>query len=164
MKNFGGLLLIGLGVALISPPATLLADAPDPEVVKKELAKLQGTWRVVGVEENGQKLPEDKLRAAKGTVVIDGDKHTLRYGDKSQGTVTVKVDPTTKPRQYDLVVPDKGGKDKLQFGIYELEGDTWKLCLNKSGAGGRPTELSGKAGSGWVLVTLKKEKPDGDKK
>jgi uncharacterized protein (TIGR03067 family) len=144
-------------------PGPAFADPP-ADAVKKELDKLQGTWQVVGVEENGMKIPDEKLRDAKATVTIEGDKHTLKYGGKSQGTVTMKIDPTTKPKQYDLVITEGAEKGKVQLGIYEADGDTFRLCLNKAGAAGRPTEFSAKDGSGLVVVTLKKEKPPADKK
>jgi uncharacterized protein (TIGR03067 family) len=154
MRKFACVVAVAFA-ALAAHPAA--AAAPADEAAKKELAKLQGTWRVVGVEENGAALPEDKLREARGTVTVEGDKHTLKYGGVSQGTVTVKIDPSAKPRSYDLLIPEGAQKGKVQLGIYEVEGDTWRLCLNKSGAAGRPTEFSAKADSGWVLVTLKRE-------
>jgi uncharacterized protein (TIGR03067 family) len=86
-----------------------------------------------------------------------------KYGDKSQGTVTITIDPTTKPKWYDMTIPEGPKKGQVLQGIYELEGDTWKYCQDKAGKG-RPTEFSGKAGSGWVLVIMKKEKLESDKK
>lgn len=54
------------------------------------------------------------------------------------------------------MVPDKTGKEKLQLGLHELDGDTWKLCLDEAGTSVSAAEFSGKARSGRVLVTLKK--------
>lgn len=161
MKTRILILVIGLGLTLVGRP--LLADGPDADAVKKELAKFQGTWRVVAVEENGAALPDDKLREANGTVTIEGDKHTLKYNGQLVGTVTITIDPTAKPRRYDMTIPEGPEKGKVQLGIYELDGETWKLCLNKTG-GDRPTEFSGKADSGWVLVVMKKVKPTVEKK
>jgi uncharacterized protein (TIGR03067 family) len=161
MKKSAVFVLTGFGFFLLGLPSSLLGIPVGDDAVKKELAKLEGTWQVVGVEENGVKLPEDKLREAKGTVTLKGDKHTLEYGGRSQGTVSVKIDPSAKPKRYDLIIADGPDKGKIQLGIYELDGDTWKLCLNKqAGAETHPTEFSGKAGSGWVLVTLKKTQAD----
>ena len=156
--NVLGVLAVG---GLLAAAGFLYADEKD-EAAKKELKKFQGTWRVVAVEENGQKVPADKLRDAKVTVTVKGNKHTLKYGDQSQ-TATITIDPTTKPKRYDMTDPEGPKKGQVLQGIYELEGDTWKYCQDKTGKG-RPTEFSGKAGSGWVLVIMKKEKPESDKK
>jgi uncharacterized protein (TIGR03067 family) len=133
------------------------------DAVKAELAKLQGTWHVIGVEENGQKTPEDKLKEANGTVTIQADKHTLKLGGQDRGTATIKLDPNAKPKQYDLHITEGPEKGKVLQGIYELEGDTWRLCLSKDGKS-RPTEFAGKANTTWVLVTMKKEKAGEGKK
>ncbi len=89
-------------------------------------------------------------------MTVEGRKHTLKYVDAPQGTVTITIDPTTKPKRYDMTETEGPQKGQVLLGIYELEGDTWKYCQNKTGKG-RPTEFSGKAGSGWVLVIMKKE-------
>ncbi len=141
--------------------ASLFAvDAAKDEAVKKDLAKLQGTWRVVAVEENGEQVPEDKIRESNVTVTIEGDKHTLRLPGKTLGPVTITLDPTAKPKHYDMKIPEDA-KDpnagKTLHGIYELNDDTWKFCQDKSGKG-RPSEFSGKSAPGWVYVIMKKEK------
>jgi hypothetical protein len=43
------------------------------------------------------------------------------------------------------------------LGIYELDGDTYKLCGDMQGKS-RPTEFAVKPGSGFVLEVLKREK------
>jgi hypothetical protein len=43
-------------------------------------------------------------------------------------------------------------------GIYQLDGDTWKICLKVSGKE-RPTKFETKAGSELVLATLKRQTP-----
>jgi uncharacterized protein (TIGR03067 family) len=164
MKAVVRVLALGLGLWLVGGRGPVAAQPPGQGAVENELARFQGTWRVIEVEENGRKVPADKLREADVTVEIKGDKHTLKSGGQSQGTVTIKLDPTATPKRYDMVLPPGApneGKDPK--GIYELDGDTWKFCQDKSGKG-RPTEFSGKAGSGWVMVVMKREKQQGDKK
>ena len=136
----------------------LLLGVPADGDAKAELAKLQGTWRIVAIEENGKSAPEEAVRSLKGTVIVEGDKHTLKYGERSQGTVTVAVNPEADPKHYDMTIPEGPQKGTIQRGIYELKDGTWKYCQDKGGKG-RPTEFSGKAGSGWVLVVMKKVEP-----
>jgi uncharacterized protein (TIGR03067 family) len=51
--------------------------------------------------------------------------------------------------------PEKGN---TALGIYELDGDEWKLCLTIT-AKDRPTEFAAKPKSGLGLEVLKREKP-----
>ena len=45
------------------------------------------------------------------------------------------------------------------LGIYELEGDTFKVCFAAPGKADRPTEFKSAAGSGHRLLVLKRETP-----
>ena len=42
-----------------------------------------------------------------------------------------KVNPIYKPMTIDLIFSDGPGKDQTQKGIYELEGDTQRICVAK---------------------------------
>ena len=53
------------------------------------------------------------------------------------------VDPTRKPAHIDIR-PEKGKKDLVVYGIYELSGDTLKLAFGFDGRE-RPTEFKGNA-------------------
>ena len=78
-------------------------------------------------------MPAKKPREWDVTVEIKGDKHTLKLAGKSE-TVSVKIDPTTKPKRYDMILPPEAAdKGKDPQGIYELDGDTWKFCQDKGG-------------------------------
>ena len=55
---------------------------------KRELDALQGTWRVVGVEEQGNKVHEEDVKEAKETFVIKG--RTMTYCRAGETLVTMK--------------------------------------------------------------------------
>jgi len=130
----------------------LAADDADQEV-KKEMARFQGTWRMVSLEAGENKLTEDALKDFR--LKIEGDKFTATEG-KSENHGTFKVDPTKKPKTIDITMI-QGEKRQILLGIYELEGDTYKLCGDMSGKS-RPTEFAIKPGSGYILEVLKREK------
>ena len=140
-------LLLVIGVVFL-----LAADDANQEV-KKEMDRFQGTWRMVSLEAGQNKLTEDALKDFR--LKIEGDKFTATEGT-SENHGTFKVDPTKKPKTIDITMI-QGEKRQTLLGIYELEGDTYKLCGDMSGKS-RPTEFAIKPGSGYILEVLKREK------
>jgi uncharacterized protein (TIGR03067 family) len=138
---------------LLAGVVFLLAAGDADEEVKKEIARFQGTWRMVSLEVGQNKLTEDALKDFR--LKIEGDKFTATEGT-SENHGTFKVDPTKKPKTIDITMI-QGEKRQTLLGIYELEGDTYKLCGDMSGKS-RPTEFAIKPGSGYILEVLKREK------
>jgi uncharacterized protein (TIGR03067 family) len=134
--------------------AAALSLGPDPGAA--EAAKLQGTWAVLATEFRGRGVPGQGLDSQK--VVFDGDTVTFHDGGKAT-KMRYKLDPTLKPRAIDYVPPE--GKEKGPIlGIYELDGDTLRLCWDQDRANGRPTDFLTRPGSDlnvWVLKRVKKD-------
>jgi uncharacterized protein (TIGR03067 family) len=123
------------------------------EAVKKERQKMEGTWEVVSIEIDGNKLPMEEGK--KSCVVLKGDKYTVKEGDNVIDEGTGTIDPTTKPKSLDAV-PGKGdNKGKTMPGIYELKGDEMRVCFARPG-NARPTEFSSK--NGQILLVYKRSK------
>jgi len=70
---------------------------------------------------------------------------------------TVKLDPTKKPKAIDITFTAGERKGQMVLGIYEIEGDTFRVCVARPGDE-RPAEFSAKAGSGRTLVAYQREK------
>lgn len=142
--------------AVLALTAVMLAGADNPkaDVGKKELQKLQGTWVAVSREENGQRVPPEELKHI--TVSFRGDKFTVRRGDKVIQAGTQKLDPTKKPKTLDATATEGEDKGTTLLGIYELKGDTLRVCFAAKGKS-RPTEFKTKANSGRFLVVLKRQ-------
>jgi len=114
----------------------------------KEQDLFQGTWQVIAFTEGGNK--KDDNETAKLKLVVKSDAITLEdMGDAKHATF--KMDSTKKPKQIDII--PEGGAEKIE-GIYELTGDTLKICAKKGGP--RPTEFKSEAGSETVLMELKR--------
>jgi uncharacterized protein (TIGR03067 family) len=142
-------LTIGLATGFLFVAAVHAQDD-----AKKELAKLEGKWTVTAAERDGK--ADDTLKGA--VRVNSGDKYTLAMkGGKPFGG-TYKIDPTKKPKTMDMMPTDGRYKDKTLLAIYELDGDTMKVCFAEPGKE-RPTEFSSKPGSGHVCIIQKREKP-----
>jgi uncharacterized protein (TIGR03067 family) len=140
---------------LIGGVVFLLAAGDADDEVKKELARFEGTWRWVLIETEKMKIPEDEISGPR--MKLMGDKFTVNESADATFSGTFKVDPSKKPKTIDVTFTDGPDKGKTLLGIYELEGDTYKVCVDPEGKN-RPTEFKIKPGSGHVLQVLKREK------
>jgi uncharacterized protein (TIGR03067 family) len=140
-----------LAISLSLIPALL--HAADDDSVRKEYAKFTGTWRFAAIEAEGKRVPEKNFKDAR--LVIEGEHFTAK---ESSGTFTgtFKVDVAKKPKQIDVTFAEGPDKGKTALGIYELDGETYKVCMGYVGKG-RPTAFESRPGSGHVLEVLKRE-------
>jgi uncharacterized protein (TIGR03067 family) len=147
-----------LVVGALSAAVGSLAAAGDAkeEAIKKDRKAYEGTWRVVSVEADGNSLSEDDAKKYSVINTADG-KWTLEADGTTIGQGTSIIDPTKTPKTIDFTPTEGPNKDKTSLGIYELSGDTRKLCYAPPGKD-RPTEFSARAGTGFVLVQFKREK------
>ena len=103
------------------------------------MRELQGTWYVTSPP------------AGDARVVIKGNRfESLGMGAVYQGTF--KVDTSVKPMTIDMTFTAGPEKGNVNYGIFELKGDTWRLCLNTLGKA-RPKRFTA-TGSGDALQTL----------
>ena len=130
------------------------ARANDKADVEKELKKFQGTWTFESVEAGGKKLPADQFKGI--TVTFAGDKYAVKKSDEVVEAATLKLDPSKSPKTLDAKVTDGPNKGALILGIYEISGDTLKVCFDPEGKK-RPTEFKGLSG-GQTLVVHKRVK------
>lgn len=146
-------------VTLLCALALLASGGPgmradDKADIEKELKKLQGAWTFESVEAGGKKLPADQFKDM--TVVFAGDKYSVKMGDMVVEAATLTVDPSKTPKTFDAKVADGPNKGKVYLAIYEISGDTLKVCFDGEGKQ-RPTEFKG-AGGAQALVVHKRVK------
>jgi uncharacterized protein (TIGR03067 family) len=134
--------------------AVLLCLAADTakDAAKKDQEKLQGNWVLVSGERDGEQFPEDVVKSLKRT--MKDNAFTVFRDDQTLAEGAFTLDPSKKPKTIDLQL--KGG-DKPVHGIYELDGDTFRICYSAPGEQ-RPTELATKADSGRTLAVWKRAK------
>ena len=137
-------------LALLAVAGLLLAaDAP-----KDDTAKIQGTWKVVSAEDSGRKAPEESIKDLKWTITKDSI--TYKVGPKTTRWI-FRLDPDKKPKWIDLTEGER-----TRPAIYELDGDTLKVCFGEGSQKERPTAFESKPNSpNDVLIVLKREKPEG---
>jgi uncharacterized protein (TIGR03067 family) len=126
--------------------------AAETDADKAEIAKWQGVWRPTLMEHDGERTSDDKLKKIKLTVE-DANYH-FQNGDFSERG-SYKFDPSQEPKALDIVVGQ--GEKKVYLVIYKVEGDTLTICLEADNKH-RPTEFTGKKGSGCVLEVWQREK------
>jgi len=140
----------------------LLVAADDPKGdVQAEMKKLEGTWRGVSFIADGKEAPGDRAKGLALTLKADGTWTLLDGKNTSDGTFT--VDPGKKPKTGSFVIKSGIHKDKTTLDIYDLDGDTLKLCYVLVPAGNesakeRPSKFASEAGSGHILWVMKREK------
>lgn len=140
-------LFCAVGFAASSVSGILADDKMDLE---KEVKQFQGTWTFESSETGGKELPAGEL---KGLILFfEGDKHTVKKGEEVIQVGTQKLDPSKSPKAIDVTVSDGPNKGKVMLGIYEIDGDTLKVCFDPQGKK-RPTEFkSSPASENFVNV------------
>jgi uncharacterized protein (TIGR03067 family) len=135
--------------------APLSSDQPK-EKAKEEKQKLQGTWKVLSITQDGQESDKsnDDIQ-----LIFSGDDFSAKVPSGEDHKGTFKVNPANKPKAIDIMLTDGPEKDKTAEGIYELKGDELRLCIAKPGNKGRPTEFVSKPDTGILLVIAKRAKP-----
>ena len=130
-------------------------SAEQEAAVQEELKKFAGTWRFASVEVGGRPMPLEGLKGP--TLVLEGDRFTMNEpAGATHGSFA--VDPSARPKTMDVTFTDGPEAGKVIRGIYELDGDTYRLCIGTAGKS-RPAAFVSKPGSGDVLEVMKRDKP-----
>jgi uncharacterized protein (TIGR03067 family) len=136
-------------LAVIGPTAAEGKKADDAKAI-------QGTWTVERFEvSGGGGPPADELK--KMRLTFKDDTLELSFGGDMKKTAKFKLMGDKKPKQIDLTPSEGPEAGKTAPGIYELSGDTLKLCFADKEGMARPTEFSAK-GDRVVYFVLKREK------
>lgn len=138
-------LCLALGASLIA----FAADSPADDA-----QAVQGNWQPAKAELAGQPMTEAVLKSI--SLKLDHGKYEVLVGDKpDKGTYT--LDATTKPKIMSITGTEGPNRGKTFPAIYELKGDTLRICYDLSGAN-RPTEFKSLAGTKLYLVTYHRKK------
>jgi len=140
---------------LVGVPTARSAD----EAPKGDLGKMQGKW-------TGMIGPENNVPLV---LVLKGNSVTINVTRPDTGQAIefkgeIRIDEKTKPKQWDWAkfTAPNGEEVPDNLAVYELDGDTLKVC---SGGPGNPRPSELKAGDGGPpnLVTLTRAKDDAKK-
>jgi uncharacterized protein (TIGR03067 family) len=140
---------------LLTPGRLQVFAGSNEEIVKAQLAKIQGEWTFESQEEEGKALPRRVLKGRR--IFIGGDRAIVRdYGELIQAA-SLKFDPKT-PGALDMTILAGPYQHITMLGIYELKGDTFKVCFDRAGRE-RPTSFTTTVDSGLFSAVYRREKP-----
>ena len=130
------------------PPGGCGRGAPKPG--------LDGTWAGISLVTREGKQDDAFARTIRWTIAGDTIAVTdQRIQEEAQGAI--KVDDTKRPKTFDAGGKEGGGTFAWS-GIYDLEGDTLKVCyvLTNVGDAERPKEFKAKPASLLILKRVNK--------
>ncbi|MES2148211.1 MAG: TIGR03067 domain-containing protein [Pseudomonadota bacterium] len=116
------------------------------------LRALQGNWDFTSLEVEGRAMPA--LAFARSAMQIDGARFCMCSPEANyEGVFT--IDASVTPARIDIHFLEGPEAGNWSYGIFELAGDCWTLCLGLTGAV-RPGSFATSAGSGHALETLRR--------
>ncbi len=137
-----------LGFAVAVLLSAFAADSPD------DAKAVQGSWTPAKAELAGQPMTDDVLKTI--SLKLENGRYDVLVGVlPDKGTYT--IDSTTKPKSMTITGTEGPNNGKTYPAIYELKGDTLRICYDLSGAK-RPTEFKTSAGTKLYLVTYNRKK------
>src|SRR5262249_9752279 len=145
--------LVALFCAVGLAGSGTLAD--DKADLEREVRKFQGAWTFESSEAGGKALPADELKGF--IVTFEGNKHTGKKGDEVIQSGTQKLDPSKSPKAIDVTMTEGANKGAVMLGIYEINGDTLKVCFDAEGKK-RPTQFKSAPGSATFVNVHKRLK------
>jgi uncharacterized protein (TIGR03067 family) len=139
--------LVAIAASLLSTASASAGSDDAPAKVPKEL---QGVWKLMSIEVDG--MVRDPI-GGEPRWIIKGDK--VFYAGEELARLA--ADPSTTPKVIDLKMKDP---ERVYEGIYAIEKDTLKVCLNKRSDGpkNRPSKLATKDEADWVMLNFEHEK------
>ena len=138
--------LAAVSVILLAASATVWAD---------DAKSLQGTWKPAKAELGGQALPGPALQPI--TLKINGDKYEVSVGEQGNDKGTCKLDTHSKPKRMSINSTEGANKGKTFPAIYEIKGNTLKVCYDLSGSR-YPAEFKTEKGTKLYLVVYERQK------
>ena len=139
-----------LGICLAIGASLIASAGGSPDDAKA----VQGSWKPATAELAGQPMPDTILKSI--SLKLDNGKYEVFVGEQpDRGTYT--IDSATQPRGMTITGTDGPNRGKTFPAIYELKGDTLRICYDLSGAK-RPTEFKTSAGTQLYLVTYNRKK------
>ncbi len=135
--------------------APTLIPSPDdtPQATANKDAILGG-WKLEKFVVGGREMPKEQ-RGGMDAVYFTKDKGFFLDQGNAVFAFTYTTDPSRKPAHIELKADTRPESLK---GIFELNGDTLRLCFSEGKDAERPSEFESKQGTSTALFTLQRDK------
>ena len=141
---------ISMLVSILSLAGALTTLAADDSA---DIKNIQGSWLPVKAELGGGPMKDEVLK--KITLKLESGKYEVSAENVDKGTYM--LDTAAKPKTIDIIGTEGPNVGKKIPAIYELDGDTLRICYGL-GSSLRPTEFKSPSGTQVFLVTYKRKK------
>ena len=145
---------IALVIALVAQTVTS-SPAAAPDAMNKDIGQFQGEWTMVSGAADGVPIPDYMFNQIRQ--VFSGAQMTGTISGTMYWKVNFAIDPSKSPKTIDYEITGGPAAGAKQFGIYEFNDDTCKLCVGKLN-GERPKNFDARTGSGNTASTWKRVK------
>ncbi len=142
-------------LALSVTGAAVPAPVPPPPKVtpETELAKLTGRWKVTSRVQSGVEVVAAQPGARESILSFTkAGEFAYEPADEPMGKIA-RIDPSKNPKEIDYLFTRGINKDKIQKGLYKLDGDTFTDCCTKTGED-RPTEFKSTKENGYEIMVI----------
>lgn len=145
-------LLVALGLTLTAFP--LLADDEDP--VAAEWEKLQGEWKAVAAEIQGQEVDDADVPEISFEITRMGE--VTASTPDGDVTARMELDLDQDPHEFDVRHTRGPFANQNQYGIYRWDGEKLQMCIGSPGANetDRPRRFETR-NTFDLLITFEKE-------
>src|SRR5262249_26784495 len=106
---------------------------------------------------DGHALDNNTVTVAKRAV--DGNEMTVTFGREVYSNANYAVDRSKTPIAIDIYNTQGANAGKVQYGIYELNGNTLKMCIAAAGQD-RPSDFTSARGDGRTFVVWARRAPE----
>lgn len=125
---------------------------------ERDQRKLQGTWTAKSIAFHGRQTLGDpitdlRLVVAGNQIRLEGKGPEL----ENYASFGYNLDPAKTPKTIDITITAGESKGTVMHGIYELNDDEWKLCVQLIG-GNRPSAFKSSADSQDVVAVFTRAK------
>jgi RNA polymerase sigma factor (sigma-70 family) len=135
-------------------PGLLFTVPDDPKKAPEDQQRMQGAWRAITLEHNGDKFSPEATR--KFRLIIKGNTITFNP-DTEKRQATFRLDPTHRPKTIWLTPKGASDAGRRVNGIYDIEEWRLRICVDNDEGKAIPTDFATKAGSGLTLIVLERE-------
>jgi uncharacterized protein (TIGR03067 family) len=138
-------------------PTFVAADSKLQKDASDDLKLLQGSWKVVALEDDGMKAPPEVLKGARW-VFKGSEVQVAEPGEELHDKSVVKLDLSKTPKHIDLIGLGIPTRDKTWLGIYKIEKDRLVVCTGETETAERPTDFNTGPDSHRCMITLERVK------